>query len=201
MVDNSVRAWQRAIKPHLPDGWALAGRLAYRQPVGWVLFGVLGVPSDAGGVYITRVRTPTYYPEPVAMVLNYSDRYGGGTATFQPQTDLGQRVIAEAVAQVEQWSTDYTRAVVDPHRLGDSDVRMREMNAYGVFLEGDEDRSLALLDGITGSFAPEVGWEFEMMERVAGTRALIGSCPSEAVARLKTWRDAWLAQQRIERAA
>lgn len=93
--------WKRAVTPVLnnPASWAFRNKLAYRQPVGWVLLGVFGEGSGfrRDEVYIWSLVMPLYV-ESEHLVLSYSKRVGTADTFGLGDEDAFRAAVASAVA-------------------------------------------------------------------------------------------------------
>jgi hypothetical protein len=93
--------WKRAVTPALTDSkrWAFRNKIAYRQPVGWILLGVFGEGSgrQRDQIYIWSLVMPLYV-ESDGLVLSYSSRVApAGIFGLDDSEEFGS-AIASAVA-------------------------------------------------------------------------------------------------------
>ena len=93
--------WKRAVTPVLTDStsWAFRNKIAYRQPVGWVLLGVFGEGSGfhPNQVYIWTLVMPLYV-ESESLILSYSQRVASAGTFGLEDEDAFRGAVASAVA-------------------------------------------------------------------------------------------------------
>ena len=87
--------------PVLTDStsWAFRNKIAYRQPVGWVLLGVFGEGSGfhPNQVYIWTLVMPLYV-ESESLILSYSQRVASAGTFGLEDEDAFRGAVASAVA-------------------------------------------------------------------------------------------------------
>ena len=93
--------WKRVVAPALTDSttWAFRNKIAYRQPVGWVLLGVFGEGSGSrrDQLYIWSLVMPLYV-ESEKLVLSYSHRVAKAGTFGLEDEDVFRGAVATAVA-------------------------------------------------------------------------------------------------------
>jgi hypothetical protein len=89
------------VTPVLTDStsWAFRNKIAYRQPVGWVLLGVFGEGSGfrPNQVYIWTLVMPLYV-ESENLILSYSQRVASARTFGLEDEDAFRGAVASAVA-------------------------------------------------------------------------------------------------------
>jgi hypothetical protein len=179
--------WKRAVRPHLGSGWKVSEKLAYRTPIGWVLYGLFAEDSSlrGPGFYLWKVRLPLFAPTDV-LDLSWSDRVGGPSHVFQPGDAKTARALEAAAADIGQ-EADMPVHMPIPAG-GPENLRMQEVHGLGLIIEGDARGALEALEPVT-RYPAKYSWEREMVSRAASMRALIeGGQTSEAVRRVEAWR-------------
>lgn len=182
--------WRRLSKPVLAATeveWRWARALAYIHPLDWVVHGLLAEDSGnrPGEFYLWIVRMPLMVPMGRVPVLSWSDRYRGGTTTYDPGSSVG--VIAEA-ASIAIANARKGGLLLDPPGGADN-VRMQEARAYGLVLSGDERGALEVLRRIS-TYEATHPWEEELLGRAASVEESIRSGKAQdAMAFLRGWRD------------
>jgi len=100
-VAITAAQWKRAVAPALTDStsWAFRNKIAYRQPVGWVLLGVFGEGSGwrRDQLYIWSLVMPLYV-ESENLVLSYSHRVTAAGTFGLEDEDALRGAVASAVA-------------------------------------------------------------------------------------------------------
>jgi hypothetical protein len=100
-VAITAAQWKRAVLPLLaePASWEFRNKLAYRQPVGWVLLGVLGEGSGwhRDQLYVWSLVMPLYI-ESEHLVLSYSQRVAPAETFGTADQAAFAAAIASAVA-------------------------------------------------------------------------------------------------------
>jgi hypothetical protein len=175
--------WKRTVRPLLPSGqsWAFHGQLCYRQPVDWVLTGVLGEGSGFhAGVYVWRVTMPLFIPSD-HLTLNFSSRVGGGTRFYDMDEHTAlQQAISTALATTE--ATEPLQ-VIASHQAT-KNPRLFEGRAYARILLGDLDAAAPDLSVAAASEGQDTA------DRATLIRGLLGSDGTPGVVRqLACWRD------------
>jgi hypothetical protein len=89
--------WRQVVTPLVPEHWAVRGKVAWRQPAGPVVVGLLGEDSGLDtGVYLWRLLLPLFVPTDV-WDLSWSTRLGGGARTWS--IDALPQPVSESVAR------------------------------------------------------------------------------------------------------
>lgn len=178
--------WKRITRSTLGAQWRTVRQLAYLTPVGWVLYGLLAETSAAtGGVYLWRVRMPLYVPTDF-VILDWSDRVGGGTRVYLDKDDLAA-AVREAAPQVEAEAQSLS-PVVNASGHGPMTEPMQETHAYGLVLEGDIDQAVEIL-GQVAHTEPRHAWIQEMINRANESRSILQNGHVEQLRqRLTEWR-------------
>lgn len=179
--------WRRLSKPVLDERWRLSRALAYRVPVGWVLYGLLAEDSPANppGFYLWMVRMPLVVPSDV-IDLSWSERFGDSSRVFEPASTATQEALAGAAKVVSEEAAG-SDSVVDPPGGADN-VRMQEARAYGLLLQGNTGGAIEVLGRVL-RYEPRYQWEEDLVRRAGDMRSLIDHGRNgEAVDRLEGWR-------------
>lgn len=183
--------WKKTVRPLLPQGtWAFRGRLCYRQPVDWVLAGVLGEGSGFHtGVYVWQVWMPLFIPSDV-VTLSFSARVGGGTRFYDmDETAAMQNAISAALAS----ALESQPVLVIASKSATRNPRLFEARAYARVLLGDLDAAMADLAVAKASRSQDVA------DRATLIRGLLDNDDTaEAVRQLARWRDETCAALGIE---
>jgi hypothetical protein len=179
--------WRRSVRPHLGDGWKVSEKLAYRTPIGWVVYGLFAEDSSlrGPGFYLWKVRLPLFAPTDV-LDLSWSDRVGGPSHVFQPGSTTTDAALRASAAEIGQ-EADMPMHMPVPAG-GTENLRMQEARGLGLIIEGDVRGALEALEPVT-RYPAKYSWEREMVSRAVSTRALVdGGQTSEAVRRIEGWR-------------
>jgi hypothetical protein len=192
----NAATWKRIVAPFIDDKWRVRNNLAYLRPVGWTLHGILGEGSPSKeGFYLWIVRIPLFVPTKV-INLNWSERFGGGSTTYELNSDTTTSALETAMNVALGEAAD-ARLVPDPPGGADN-VGMQEARAYGLFVAGDGEAAMEVLDRVL-RYEPRHDWERERADRAAGLRRLIElGRSSEAIGRLEAWRLESLGALRID---
>lgn len=185
--------WKRTVRPLLPSdqSWAFRGQLCYRQPVDWVLTGVLGEGSGVhAGVYVWRVSMPLFMPSDV-VDLSFSSRVGGGARFYDMDEHTAmQQAISTALAATE--ATELLRVIA--FHQATKNPHLFEGRAYARILLGDLDAAAPDLSMAAASERQDTA------DRAALIRGLLGSDGTPGVVRqLACWRDKTCAALGIRR--
>jgi hypothetical protein len=183
----NAATWKRLVGPLIDVTWRVRRTLAYVTPVGWTLHGILGEgsPSQAG-FYLWIVRMPLFVPTDV-VDLNWSDRYGGGTQTFDEIGEATQNALSEAMRSAQREAQE--AALVPAPPGGADNVRMQEARGYGLFLQGNSGGAIEVL-GRVSRYPAKQNWEHEFVDRAHRVRSLISEGRNDEVqAQLMTWRE------------
>lgn len=189
-----ARDFQRTVRPFLDDTWDYIGPLAFKRPVGWNLYGILG---ESTGVSRTAcrpwlVRMPTYRPAEV-IDLSWSVRVGGGTRTFElDDADLSVAITSARHACDRENSNTAVRLPQDADHL--RNLSILEVQGYAAFLDGDLGGAMTMLGDVRGGPNDAgIPWVQEMIDRASATEQLItGGDVSAVRSLLAGWRDATL---------
>jgi hypothetical protein len=189
--------WKRAVRPHLGDGWKVSQKLAYRTPIGWVLYGLFAEDSSlqGPGFYLWKVRLPLFAPTDV-LDLSWSDRVGGPSRVHQPGRPTTDAALKTAAAEIGQ-EADMSMHLPIPTG-GTENLRMQEVRGLGLIIEGDASGALEALEPVT-RYAAKYSWEREMVSRAESMRSLLERDRlDEAIRRLTAWRDDSIAALGLE---
>jgi hypothetical protein len=179
--------WKRAVRPHLGDGWKVSQKLAYRTPIGWVLYGLFAEDSSlrGPGFYLWKVRLPLFAPTDV-LDLSWSVRVGGPSRVHQlgsPTTDAALKAAAAEIGQ----EADMPLHMPVPAG-GAENLRMQEARGLGLIIDSDARGALEALEPVA-RYPAKYSWEREMVSRAASMRAMVeGGQTSEALRRVEGWR-------------
>lgn len=190
--------WKKVVRPLLPPGqsWAFRGRLCYRQPVDWVLTGVLGEGSGFHtGVYVWQVSMPLFVPSDV-VTLSFSSRVGGRSRFYgMDEPAAMQQAVSEALAAALK--PEPLQAIAS--RLVTKNASLFEARAYARILLGDPEAASADLR-IAAASRVTAPWVQEIVDRANLMAGLLESgSPADAVHQLGRWRDDTCAALGIKR--
>jgi len=140
------------------------------------------------------VRLPLYVPQEVVS-LSWSDRFGGGSRTFQPSEaetlDAIRGAASLVVAEAER-----KPVVVDPPGGADN-VRMQEARGYGLLLEGNAGGAVEVLARVV-QYSATYPWEKAIVARAHEMReAIVEGREARAVEQLEAWRTQTMATLRL----
>lgn len=189
--------WKRLAESSLSGDWGFSGSLAYLEPIGWVLHGLLaeGSRADSTGFYLWMVRMPLVVPSDV-VDLSWSERFGAPSKTLDPKAQATRQAIEEAATLVSKQAIS-GGVVVDPPGGADN-VRMQEARAYGLILDGNLRGATEVLIRVL-RYKPRYEWQQELAERAADMLSLVDDGRrDEAVRRLESWRFETLRALRIK---
>jgi len=191
--------WKRFVGPWLDDRWALAGTLAYVRPGDrHVLTGVMAERSSADGFYIWQVRLPLYGPPLPVVVLDWSERVGGGSCRHL-QSDPATAGVVRAAMDRALVEGSLGQVVVEPPG-GVGNGSTEEVRGYGLLLSGDFAGAVECLREVEGlEVALDIEWQRRLVERAGEMRVLVETGDIDAaLARLASWRAETIATLRIQ---
>jgi hypothetical protein len=179
--------WKQLARPLLDSEWRLSKTLAYRVPVGWILYGLLGEGSaSTPGFYLWTVRMPLFIPSEV-ISLNWSDRFGGSSRIYDFDDPATSEAIRQAAAQM-QAEAESKSLLLDPPGGADN-VRMQEARAYGLLLEANAGGATEVL-GRVERYEAKYPWESALVSRAAEVRSMLqAGRTGEVLRRLEAWRE------------
>jgi hypothetical protein len=180
-VTITAAQWKRAVSPALDSdtSWAFRGKFAYRTPVEWFAFGVLGEGSAfaPNTLYVWSVWMPLYKPME-HLWMSHGTRVPNGTTTHGLD-DIG----AAAALALRELPTDEGVALERVARSGPS----REEAAYGLILTGQyPEARRALFRPDPASDVPD--WVRAEHVRRTHMLKLLDEGPERAMAQLREWR-------------
>lgn len=133
---------------------------------------------------------PLYAPYDV-LVLNWSERVGGGSRVWDPTAASTQEAVRRAARQAEE-EARRGAIVVDPPG-GVDDVGTQEVRAYGLLLEGDAGGAVEVLGRVL-RYELVHPVDHARHRRASEIRALVQAGQrDDAVRRLREWRRGTLA--------
>lgn len=189
--------WKRAVQPVLGGGWQLSKKLAYRIPIGWVLYGLLAEdsPTRSPGFYLWRVRLPLVVPTDV-VDLNWSDRVGGPSHVYMPGDARTESALRAAAVEISEEAKANSPVLTPPG--GTDNLRMQEARGYGLVIEGNMRGALEVLERVMRHQA-RYPWERDIVKRAGLVHSLVAHDQiSDAHSRLSIWRQGSIASLGLE---
>ena len=179
----------------LISDWQTTSRFAFLAPVRWVLNGVLWEGSDAtSGVYLWRLAMPLYQQVNV-VDLSWSERHGGGAATFEADDHVLRAAVAEVMSEAEEAERKGSILLDMPV----DNVGTMEVRRYGLAVMGNWDGAVEVLERVL-RHEPKFEWQRARRQHAGDIKRMIETGDrAAALDQILEWRVGSLRALGIER--